>query len=109
MGIGIDTFRNWERGKTNPVASRFRPVMAFLDYDPTPAPSTAAARLQAKRRSLGATFAQMARYLERDPGTLTRYLNGTWRMPPARAALLEAFLSAEEAELTSVLQLPRRR
>ena len=38
MGIGIDTFRNWESGNTEPVASQFRPVIAFLGYDPTPEP-----------------------------------------------------------------------
>ena len=89
MGIGTDTHANWENGKTEPVASQFRPVAAFLGYDPTPAPKTLAERLQTKRRELGVTFAQVARYLEWDLGTLTRYLNGTWRMPPDRAKAFE--------------------
>jgi transcriptional regulator with XRE-family HTH domain len=61
MGIGVETYANWEKSKTEPVASQFRPVAAFLGYDPTPAPSTLAARLQAKRRALGVTFSQVAR------------------------------------------------
>jgi hypothetical protein len=55
------------------------------------------------------TFAQVARYLEWDPDTLTRYLNGTWRMSPDRAASLEAFLTASDVEVATIRQLPRRR
>ena len=109
MGIGTDTYANWEKGKTEPVASQFRPVVAFLGYDPTPAPSSLPARLQAKRRTLGVTFSQVARYLGWNTGTLGRYLSGRWRMPPERAEVLETFLAAEEANLASIRQLPRRR
>jgi hypothetical protein len=49
------------------------------------------------------TFEQVAWYLGWDPGTLTRYLNGTWRMSDERAAKLEAFLSAGEAEVDRML------
>jgi transcriptional regulator with XRE-family HTH domain len=109
MGIGTDTYANWEKGKTEPVATQFQPVVAFLGYDRTPAPETLSERLKAKRRELSVTFAQVARYLEWDTGTLSRYLNGTWHMPPPRAALLEAFLVAGEAELARLWQLPRGR
>jgi transcriptional regulator with XRE-family HTH domain len=109
MGIQRDTYVNWEKDKTRPVASQFRPVVAFLGYDPTPAPETLSERLKAKRRELGVTFAQVARYLEWDPGTLTRYLNGTWRMPPARAAQLEALPIVGETELERIRCLPRGR
>jgi DNA-binding XRE family transcriptional regulator len=34
MGIQRDTYVNWEKDKTGPVASQFRPVVAFLGYDP---------------------------------------------------------------------------
>jgi hypothetical protein len=112
MGIGTDTYANWEKGKTQPVAAQFRPVVGFLGYDPMPAPTTLGERLEAKRRLLGATFAQVARYLGWDPGTFTRYLNGTWRMPPMppdRVALLEAFLSNADATTAPVRWLARRR
>jgi hypothetical protein len=68
MEIGVETYANWEKSKTEPVASQFRPVVTFLGYDPTPAPSSLAARLQAKRRTLGVTFSQVA---------------GTWGGTPA--------------------------
>jgi hypothetical protein len=109
MGIGTDTYANWENGRTKPVAAQFRPVVQFLGHDPMPAPATLSERLKAKRRLLGVTFAQVARYLKWDPGTLTRYLNGTWRMPSARAAQLEAFLTAFDVEIATIRQLPRRR
>ena len=109
MGVSRDTIANWEKDKTEPVLAQFQSVVAFLGYDPMPAPTTLVERVQAKRRVLGATLAQIARYLEWDPGTLTRYFNGTWRMADHRTAKLEAFLSADMLELATVLSLPRRR
>jgi transcriptional regulator with XRE-family HTH domain len=67
----------------------------FLGYDPSPPPVTLAQRMEAKRRTTGMTFDQVARTLGWDHGTLTRYLNGTWRMPSSRAQALEAFLASE--------------
>jgi DNA-binding XRE family transcriptional regulator len=109
MGIQRDTYVNWEKHKSSPVASQFRPIVAFLGYDPTPEPRTLAERLEAKQRNLGASLAQIARHLGWDPGTLRRYLDGTWRLSPDRRDVLEAFLSAEEADLAQMRRLPRRR
>jgi hypothetical protein len=53
MGVSTDTVVNWEKDKTEPVAALFRPVVAFLGYDPTPEAQTLADRLEAKQRSLG--------------------------------------------------------
>jgi transcriptional regulator with XRE-family HTH domain len=108
MGIDRWTYLNWEKGKTQPVAAQFRPVVAFLGYDPSPVPETLAERLQAKRRALGVTFSQVAQYLGWDGGTLTRYLNGTWRMPPNRAAALAAFLKAGAGELFNSYDVRQR-
>src|SRR5258708_33464646 len=77
MGVSAETVANWEKDKTKPVATQFRPVLAFLGYDPTPTPQTLAHPLAAKQRTLGASRAEVARHLGWDPGTLTRYLNGT--------------------------------
>jgi transcriptional regulator with XRE-family HTH domain len=109
MGIGVETYANWEKSKTEPVTSQFRPLVTFLGYDSTPAPSTLAARLQAKRRALGVTFSQVARYLGWNTGTLARYLSGRWLMPPDRVKVFETFLAAEEVDLVPMRQLPRRR
>jgi transcriptional regulator with XRE-family HTH domain len=109
MGIRTDTYANWEKGKTEPVTAQFRPVVEFLGYDPMPAPETLSERLKTKQRELGVTFAQVARFLGWDPGTLTRYLNGTWHIPPDRAALLNAFLSNPDTATAPVRRPPRRR
>jgi transcriptional regulator with XRE-family HTH domain len=109
MGVNTWTYLNWEKGKTEPVASQFRPVIEFLGYDPTPEPKTLADRLQVRRRATGMTFEQVAAYLGWDPGSLTRYLNGTWRISPGRSAALEAFLGAEPASFASTTGPPRKR
>lgn len=98
MGILTETYLNWEKGHTQPVASQFRPVFAFLGYDPSPAPRSLAERLEAKRRATGMTFGQIAEHLGWDPATLHRYLR-VWRLNPDRAATLEVFLSADFSPL----------
>jgi transcriptional regulator with XRE-family HTH domain len=109
MGVSTDTMVNWEKDKTEPVAAQFRPVVAFLGYDPTPEPQTLAERLKAKQRSLGASLAQVARYLGWDPGSLRRYLDGTWRISTDRREALETFLNTEAAALAGLHALKRRR
>jgi transcriptional regulator with XRE-family HTH domain len=108
MGIQRDTYVNWEKDKTTPVASQFRPVVAFLGCDPSPAARTLAERVEAKRRELGVTFEQAAKYLGWDPGSLTRYLNGTWALSPTRAEALERFLAMDERAAEALQKSPRR-
>jgi hypothetical protein len=54
-------------------------------------------------------YSVRTRYLEWDSGSLSRYLNGTWRIPPERVVKLEAFLSAEGGDLAPIYRLVRRR
>jgi transcriptional regulator with XRE-family HTH domain len=109
MGITKETVANWEKDKTKPVPSQFKRVMAFLGYDPTPAPATLAERFEAKRRHLGATLEQVAQYLGWDEGSLRRYIKGRWQLSNERAAALERFLNQSERETAAVLAMPRRR
>lgn len=109
MGIQRDTYVNWENDKTRPVPAQFRPIVAFLGYDPTPEPQTLADRLGAKQRTLGASLAQIARYLGWDPGSLRRYVVGTWRISLDRRDALEKFLNAEDVALAGLHSLKRRR
>jgi transcriptional regulator with XRE-family HTH domain len=108
MAIHTETYLNWEKDKTKPVAAQFRPVVTFLGYDPMPEARTLGERLEARRRGVGVTFDQLAGYLGWDPATLTRYLNGTWRIPESRMAALELLLSAKSTDLTDLHRLPRR-
>lgn len=109
MGVSAETVAHWEKDKTEPVPSQFRSAVEFLGYDPTPEPRTLAERLKAKQRSLGASLAQIARHLGWDPGSLRRYLDGTWRMSPGRRADLEAFLHAGDRALADLHSQKRQR
>jgi transcriptional regulator with XRE-family HTH domain len=62
-----------------------------------------------KRRLLGVTFEQVAKYLGWDAGSLRRYLNGTWRISPGRADALEEFLGLRAEAAPTVLAMPRPR
>jgi len=57
---------------------------------------------------LGASLAQIAKYLGWDAGSLRRYLDGTWRISLGRRNALEAFLDAEDVALTSLHSLSSR-
>jgi len=109
MGVSTETVLNWEKDKTRPVPSQFRPLVVFLGFDPTPPGTSLKDRLEAKRRALGITTDQVAAHLGWDPGSLNRYLRGVWSLSSERAGDLEAFLSADEAELTTLWTLARRR
>ena len=109
LGVSTDTVVNWETGRTEPVPAQFRPLVAFLGYDPTPEPKNLSERLAAKQRRLGASLAQVARYLGWDPGSLRRYLDGTWHISLDRRDALEEFLDAEDEALAGVHSLKRRR
>jgi transcriptional regulator with XRE-family HTH domain len=109
IGVAVETVINWEKDRTKPVPAKFRPVIAFLGYDPSPAPKTLAERVEAKRRVLGVTFEQVAEYLGWDTGSLTRYLNGAWRLSSERADTLEQFLGLTAEAAAAVSGIPRRR
>lgn len=109
MGVAIETLIDWEKDRTKPAAAQFRPVIAFLGYDPSPEPKTLAERVEAKCRSLGATLDQVAQYLGWDEGSLRRYLMGKWRLSPERAQSLERFLRLDGDAAAQVSLLPRRK
>ncbi|MPZ29576.1 MAG: helix-turn-helix domain-containing protein [Rhodospirillales bacterium] len=109
MGVSADTIVNWEKDRARPVPSQFKPVVAFLGYDPTPVTASLAERFEAKRRSLGATIDQVAQYLGWDEGSLRRYLRGEWQLSCERADALEEFLGLTAPAAASVLAMPRRK
>lgn len=47
------------------------------------------------------TFAQVAKHLGWDEGSLTRYLKGTWRVSAGRQAMFEVFLDASPDALST--------
>ncbi|MGE0652281.1 MAG: helix-turn-helix domain-containing protein [Alphaproteobacteria bacterium] len=107
--MSAEPVANWEKGRTKPVPSQFKPVVSFLGYDPTPGAITLAERFEAKRRSLGATLDQVAEYLDWDNGSLRRYLKGEWRLSLERAKALDQFLGLDTEAAAAVLRMPRRK
>lgn len=69
IDVTVDTLRNWEKGRTQPVVAQMPGILNFLGYDPTPQPETVAERLRAKRRAMGWSIRQAASALGVDPGT----------------------------------------
>jgi len=67
----------WEKDHAKPGIRFWPAIIAFLGYDPYPEPRTLGERLQAKRRALGFTIAETARWLEVDEGTF-----GKWELAP---------------------------
>jgi transcriptional regulator with XRE-family HTH domain len=73
IGVSLQTYRDWEKGRAVPYAGSWRLIIAFLGYDPSPLPTTLGARLKAKRRELGLSLREAAERLGWDPETIRRY------------------------------------
>jgi DNA-binding transcriptional regulator YiaG len=90
MGVCTESVSAWEAGKV-PSDRLWPKVLAFLGYDPSPAPQTAAERLTAARRAQGLSMRALARSIGCDEGTVEKWERGV-RMPGRRhrssAALL---------------------
>jgi hypothetical protein len=84
MGVQCDTYVNWEKDKTRPGASQFRPVVTFFGHDPTPARETLSER-QTAAAGRGVAHATQ-------PG-----------------CPIGGLLVTEQGALAAVLQLPERR
>lgn len=70
LGVNPWTVGNWETGTTKPVLRFIPRIIEFLGYDPEPPnPVTTADCLKAKRRELGWSQKEAARYLGIDPST----------------------------------------
>ena len=103
MGIGTETYANWEKGNTKPVAAQFRPIVAFLGYDPSPTPKTLAERLQAKRRALRVARGLSQEALAVDAEIERSYMSRIERgLENPSVAVLERIAKALRAEITEL-------
>lgn len=95
VGVNESTVLNWESNACAP-AIRFIPrIIAFLGYDPYPAPELLPDQLLAQRRHLGLSRRRMAKELAVDEGTLARWENGTSRPSGRRLRLVERLFTSE--------------
>jgi DNA-binding transcriptional regulator YiaG len=67
----------WEKNHSQPGIRFWPAIIAFLGYDPHPEPRTLRERLRAKRRALGLSIAEAARWLGVDEGTFGKWERGT--------------------------------
>jgi transcriptional regulator with XRE-family HTH domain len=85
LGIDHCTVTNWELNRTEP-ALRFLPaILVFLGYPLWDVSGSLSDRLRAFRREHGLSQAALAKLLEIDPGTLSRWERGR-RVPTGRYA-----------------------
>lgn len=76
------TVHLWETSRALPSARHHGAIVAFLGYDPVPAGDGLPARLDAARRRLGLTLAELADRAGFDEGSLIRWLNQSRRPSP---------------------------
>ena len=84
----------WEKDHAKPSIRFWPAIIAFLGYDPYPEPRTLGERLRAKRRALGFTIAEAARWLEVDEGTFGKWEHGTGEPIRRHARVVTRFLRA---------------
>ena len=77
LGISPETLLHWEKGQTAPDVVLYPRILAFLGYDPFPAPQSLPERLLAKRRAMGWTIKEAAQELGVDEGTWIAWECGT--------------------------------
>ena len=60
FGVREETLATWERGQAKPLARHYGAIIRFLGYDPRPVGDGLPGRLNAIRRRLGLTQAELA-------------------------------------------------
>jgi transcriptional regulator with XRE-family HTH domain len=73
IGIEATTVANWWRMRTQPALEAWPAIIAFLEYDPRPAPATSGQRLKQHREGHGLSQKAFAAVLSVDPSTLARW------------------------------------
>jgi transcriptional regulator with XRE-family HTH domain len=73
LGCCWSALLNWEKGKRQPGIASIPAIIAFLDGDPFPQPTSLSEQLAAVRRRMGWSIKQTADRLGVDPGTWGRW------------------------------------
>ena len=76
IGVDATTVFNWEAGRATPELRHMPRIIAFLGYDPSPAPASLPERLVRFRTVRGLSQNDLARMLGVDPTTLSRWETG---------------------------------
>lgn len=76
LGVHEATVANWELGHTEPAICHLPKIIAFLGYDPLPAPASSAERLMHYRTGKGMSQAALACLLQVDASILRSWETG---------------------------------
>jgi transcriptional regulator with XRE-family HTH domain len=95
LGVNAWTVHSWETGQRKPEIRFIPALVSFLGYDPEPVDhGTLAGRLVAKRRQLGLSQLEAARFLQIDPGTWAGWELGARIAREAHRRAVEGFLES---------------
>ncbi len=96
---------NWEKGRTEPPVPAMPAIIRFLGYCPFPPPETLSQRLLAKRREMGWSIKEAAKFAHVDPATWASWEHGRmllYRRNRFRIAkLLDLSLDALDKEMAA--------
>ena len=93
----MNTLVDWEANRHTPAVWFVPRIIAFLGYDPNPAPRTFGEQIVAARRRHGLSRNRVAKLLGIDEGTLKRWEENLSGPGSGRNSLLEAFLAGRGA------------
>lgn len=101
-GVSPWTVLNWEQGSVIRAPKHHAAVIQFLGYNPESAPQSFGEKMRVKRRELGWSAKDTAKYLEVDESTIHAWeARGEVPRWPRLRSLTEAFL---ETPLASLLE-----
>lgn len=99
LGVDPKTWMWRERDVFAPCVSQYPAIIAYLGYEPWPAPSTLGQRLLVERRRRGLSMVQIAELAGVDDGTWRRWERDKWKLRPQSAVELSRLLGCSvEAE-----------
>jgi transcriptional regulator with XRE-family HTH domain len=103
LGVTVDSVRNWEKGRAQPLIQSIAAILEFLDYDPFPEPTSIPGRLRAKRRAMGWSIRQAAAKLGVDPGTWGDWERGKVVLFRAHRRLVAQLLGLQEGNVKQTM------
>jgi transcriptional regulator with XRE-family HTH domain len=93
FSVREETLAAWERGQAQPSPRHYGALVALLGYDPAPTKAGLPARLNAARRRLGLTQAELAARLGLDEGTVADLERGARRVSRRVREMIERFVT----------------
>lgn len=92
MGVNEWTYTNWEKAYYEPVDRFYPAIIAFLGYEPWPAPETLGEAMRAERRRRGLPLKRAAALVGVDEGTWMRWERGECKLLTRARNVIDAFL-----------------